>query len=117
MVTRTRSRCDAVRARRLDLPHRRAACRREAAVFVERLYVVVAEDDGFSIDVLDRDGEFVARFVMADRLAAAGAVVRDATGFAPKPQTVEAFAEELLGEGLAISSSEVCAWLLLRALA
>ncbi|WCB92478.1 hypothetical protein DSM104299_01174 [Baekduia alba] len=90
-------------------------------MFVERLYIAVAEEDGdTSIDVLDRSGTFVARFVVGDRYAAADALLRDATGHAPRPATAEAFAADLLDglpdDGVAISSSEVCAWLLLRAI-
>lgn len=121
MASRTRTRCDVAGLRRPELPARRAACRSSAPVFVERLYIAVAEDDGdTSIDVLDRGGTFVARFVVADRHAAAETLLRDATGHPPRPATAAAFADELLDglpdDGFAISASEVCAWLLLRAI-
>jgi hypothetical protein len=97
------------------------ACRPLGAVFVERLYIAIGEEGGeTSIDVLDRDGMFVARFLVADRRAAAETLLRDATGHIPRATTAEAFADELLDglpdDGFAISSGEVCAWLLLRAI-
>jgi hypothetical protein len=120
MLTRTRSRCDAHGLRRPELPARRAGCR-SLPIFVERLYIAIAEPDGeTSIDVLDRSGTFVARYVVGDRHAAAEAIVRDATGHPPRTTTASAFADELLDtlpdDGVAITSSEVCAWLLLRAI-
>jgi hypothetical protein len=121
MLTRTRSRCDALVRPRPERPARRAACRTPVVEFAERMYIAIGEEDGTtSIDVLERGGAFVARFVVADRAAAAEALLRDATGHAPRPATRDAFAGELLAgveeDGLAITSGEVCAWLLLRAI-
>jgi len=128
MITRRRSRCTAGRSTPSTLPARRAGCRAagtqalEALLGVdERLYVAVLEDEGeTSIDVLDRSGTFVARFVVGGRAAVAETLLRDATGHAPRPATADAFGHEILDrlprDCFAISSSEVCAWLLLRAI-
>ncbi|HEY6762798.1 MAG TPA: hypothetical protein VI318_25070 [Baekduia sp.] len=124
MVTRSRSRCerDAPSARLTPpaLPARRSACRRTSAAFDERLYIVVPEDGATSVDVLRRDGTFLARYLLDDRGALAGTLLRDATGHPPRPATAGAFAHEVLDRlprgGFAISSGEVCAWLLLRAI-
>jgi hypothetical protein len=121
MTTRTRTRCDRLRPRASSLPARRVACRRPVLEFQDRLYIVVPEDGAWAIDVLEDSGTFVARLVVADRLAISEALLRDATGAAPRPATAAAFADDLLhtafaGDGLAITSGEVCAWLLLRAI-
>jgi hypothetical protein len=121
MTTRTRMRCDRLRPRASSLPARRVACHRVLPEFSDRLYVVVPEDGAWTIDVLERAGTFVARLVVADRLAIAEALLRDATGAAPRPATAAVFADDLLAtaftdDGLAITSGEVCAWLLLRAI-
>jgi hypothetical protein len=88
--------------------------------FDDRLYVVVPESGGTSIDVLARDGTFLARYVLDDRDGLAAALLRDATGHPPRPATADAFGHEVLDRlpraGFAISSGEVCAWLLLRAI-
>jgi hypothetical protein len=121
MTTRTRTRCDRLGRRSPSLPARRAACRRDPIEFTERLYIVLWEDGAAAIDVLDRSGTFVSRFYAPDRLAIADTLLRDATGSPPRPTTASAFATELLDtvfadDGLAITSGEVCAWLLLRAI-
>jgi hypothetical protein len=121
MKTRTRTRCDRDRPRAPSLPARRVACRRPLPEFTDRLYIAVPEDGAWSIDVLERDGDLLARLVVPDRLAISEALLRDATGAAPRPATAAAFADDLLhtafaGDGLAITSGEVCAWLLLRAI-
>jgi hypothetical protein len=122
MTTRTRTRCERLgRRRRPQLPARRAACRRPAFDFSDRLYIVVPEDGAVAIDILDRSGTFISRFYAPDRLAVAETLLRDATGAPPRPTTAAAFSSDLLSDaftdsGLALTSSEVCAWLLLRAL-
>jgi hypothetical protein len=87
----------------------------------ERLYIAVLEGEGHStVDVLARDGTFLLRLLVAGPAGLAEALLRDATGHPPRPATVEAFTQEIVGHlpptGFAISSSEVCAWLLLRAI-
>jgi hypothetical protein len=128
MPPRTRTRCTAAGVRPPRVPARRAACRSVAPGALdallgaaERLYIAALEPDGqTTIDVLDRDGTFVARFVVGGRDALAEALLRDATGHPPRPATVDAFTHEILDhlprDGFAVSSSDVCAWLLLRAI-
>jgi hypothetical protein len=121
MTTRTRTRCDRLGRRSPSLPARRAACRRAPLEFTDRLYIVLWEDGAAAIDVLDRSGTFISRFYAPDRLAIADTLLRDATGSPPRPTTAAAFATDVLGnalleDGLAITSGEVCAWLLLRAI-
>jgi hypothetical protein len=122
MTTRTRTRCDRLDRRALTpFPARRAACRRPVPEFDDRLYLVFPEDGAAAIDVLDRSGTFVCRFYASDRLIVADTLLRDATGAPPRASTAAAFCEEILGAaftdaGLAITSGEVCAWLLLRAI-
>jgi hypothetical protein len=117
MTTRTRTRCDRLGRRTPQLPARRAACRRSMPEFDDRLYILVPEDGETAIDVLDRSGTFISRFYSPDRLTTAETLLRDATGAPPRPTTAAAFAADLLTtDGLAITSGEVCAWLLLRAI-
>jgi hypothetical protein len=121
MTTRTRTRCDRLGRRSPSLPARRAACRRALPEFSDRMYIVLWEDGAGAIDILDRSGTFVSRFCAPDRLAVAETLLRDATGSPPRPATTAAFSDELLtsaftDDGLAITSGEVCAWLLLRAI-
>lgn len=122
MTTRTRTRCDRLGRRRTpQLPARRASCRRPPLDFSDRLYIVVPEDGAAAIDILDRSGTFISRFYAPDRLSIAETLLRDATGAPPRPTTAAAFSDDLLTDaftdtGLAITSAEVCAWLLLRAI-
>jgi hypothetical protein len=121
MTTRTRLRCDRLGRRTPSLPARRAACRRAPLEFTDRLYIVAAEDGAAAIDILDDSGTFISRFYAPDRLSIAETLLRDATGAPPRPTTAAAFADDLLASaftdtGLAITSGEVCAWLLLRAI-
>jgi hypothetical protein len=128
MPPRSRTRCTAT-PRRALLPARRAACHSPATGGLdallgepERLYIAMHEGEAgqATLDVLDPDGTFVARLVVEGSDALAEALLRDATGHPPRPATVTAFAQEVVerhpGDGFAISSSEVCAWLLLRAI-
>jgi hypothetical protein len=110
----------------LELPARRASCRSDVSRSLDallgepvRLYVATRADG--IVDVVDERGELVARWEVGGGVAGiAEAMLRDATGHPPKPRTVEAFVEEVVGvmpaDGFAISSSEVCAWLLIRAI-
>lgn len=89
----------------------------------DRIYVAGRELDGDGvIDVVDAHGQLRDRLpvVAPDWGSQAAAMLEDATGHPPQPATAEAFAVEVLGrqpyEGFALSSSEVCAWLLLRAI-
>ena len=117
MTTRTRTRCDRLGRRTPQLPARRAACRRSMPEFDDRLYIIVPEDGATAIDILDRSGTFISRFYTTDRLTTAETLLRDATGAPPRPTTAAAFAADLLTtDDLAITSAEVCAWLLLRAI-
>lgn len=119
MTTRTRTRCDRLGRRTPQLPARRAACRRPSLAFTDRLYIVVPEPEegATAIDILDDSGNFLSRFYAPDRLAIAETLLRDATGAPPRPTTAAAFATDLLStDTLAITSGEVCAWLLLRAI-
>jgi hypothetical protein len=109
---------------------RRAACHRPrpgalGALLGEhaRIYVAGRELDGDGvIDVVDEHGELRDRLpvVAVDWGSQAAALLKDATGHSMQPATVEAFADEVLArlphEGFALSSSEICAWLLLRAI-
>jgi hypothetical protein len=89
----------------------------------ERIYVAGRELDGDGvIDVVDQHGR------LRDRLPVlpggwsgqAAALLADATGSPLRPATVAAFAGEVLDrlpyDGFALSSSEICAWLLIRAI-
>ncbi len=106
------------------MPARRVACRRRVAALdeVARVYVVVWEPEGTAVvDVVDEAGGLAAVWRCGGQEALAVALLADATGHRPKAATVEAFRREVLSllphEGFAISSREVCAWLLVRAIA
>jgi hypothetical protein len=121
-------------ARRTHAPSsrvaRRAACRPARSGAVEallggpaRIYVGGRELDGDGvIDVVDAHGELRDRLAVAapDWSSSAAALLQDAIGHPARPATVAAFADEVLGrlpyEGFALSSADVCAWLLLRAI-
>jgi hypothetical protein len=111
----------------VKLPARRAACRPVVAKNTTerllgepaRIYVVGRELDGRTVvDVVDARGVLAEQWDVSEGLAAA--LLRDATGHPPGRATVSAFADEVLAvlpdEGFAISSGEICAWLLLRAI-
>jgi hypothetical protein len=128
MARRSRTRCTE-NPGRPRLPARRAACRSPAAAGLdallgapERMYVAVQDGETalVTVDVLGGDGTFLARFVVDGADALAAALLRDATGHPPRPATTSAFAHEIVErhvrDGFAISSTEVCAWLLLRAI-
>jgi hypothetical protein len=122
-----------------SLPARRAACRRSEAPGLDALlgdddaavYIASRDfDDVPRIDVLAPDGYLREPLEVAapewgdapadNRNALAGALLQDATGHAPKATTARDFAEAVLARqphaGFAISSSEICAWLLIRAI-
>jgi hypothetical protein len=96
----------------------------------ERLYVAVREGaDRGVVDVVAQDGTLVDQLAVAwpttgpahdGTVALAAALLHDATGHPPRPATVSAFADDVLDHlpttGFALTSSEVCAWLLLRAI-
>jgi hypothetical protein len=108
---------------RWGLPARRATCRRPAPRLLaapERLYVASADADGRGVvDVVDADGRHVVQ-VAGEWPEVARVLLEDATRHPPQPATAAAFAHEVLAqlppEGFALTSSEVCAWLLIRAL-
>jgi hypothetical protein len=114
-------------ALQLEIPARRARCRGLATGAAtpllggpERLYVAVREADGLGVvDVVDGADEHVVRLV-APWPEVAVLLLADATGRRPLAETAVAFADEVLAplppEGFAITSSEVCAWVLIRAI-
>jgi hypothetical protein len=114
-------------ALQLAIPARRAGCRglaTDAATRLlggpGRLYVAVREADGLGVvDVVDGADEHVVRLV-APWPEVAVLLLADATGRRPLPETAAAFADEVLAplppEGFAITSGEVCAWVLIRAI-
>jgi hypothetical protein len=86
-----------------------------------RLYVAVWEADGAAtVDVVDPSGTLQAQWRCGGAEALAVALLADATGHPPRPATAHAFGDEVLAllprDGFAIASSEICAWLLLRAI-
>jgi hypothetical protein len=86
-----------------------------------RMYVVAVEPDGrLGVDVVDERGELTARWLCGSAAALAIALLSDATGHRPKEHTAVAFAREVLAllprDGFALTSQEVCAWLLIRAI-
>jgi hypothetical protein len=120
-MTRSRGLCE--RRGRWELPPRRARCRRPAPRLLrepERLYVASAEGVGRGVvDVVDGAVLHVMQ-VAASWPEVALVLLEDATGHPPEPATAAAFADEVLArqppEGFAITSGEVGAWLLIRAL-
>ena len=85
------------------------------------MYVAGWEDEGhISVDVVDDRGVLSAHWECGDEAALAVALLSDATGHRPKEATAIAFRREVLSllprEGFAMSSQEVCAWLLIRAI-
>jgi hypothetical protein len=106
------------------LPARRAGGGRPALDQRGRLYVAVREDDGTAtvdvVDVVDAFGTLQAQWRCGSADALAIALLCDATGHPPRPATAHAFTTELLTtlprDGFALASSEICAWLLLRAI-
>ena len=118
MTRRLRSACD-LRST-VTLPARRAGGRPKLDQR-GRLYVAVWEDGGAaSVDVVDEDGTPLAQWRCGSTDALAIALLTDATGHPPRPATARAFAEDLLAglprNGFALASTEICAWLLLRAI-
>jgi hypothetical protein len=104
----------------LTLPARRAGARPPLDQS-GRLYVAVWEGDGAaSVDVIDQDGTLLAQWHCGSLDALAIALLADATGHPPRPTTAHAFAEDMLTglprDGFALASTEICAWLLLRAI-
>jgi hypothetical protein len=112
----------------LALPVRRVACRPLRRGSVEallgdpaRIYVGGRDVDGtVGVDVVDGRGVLRDRLWGDGPMEVAVALLRDATGHAPRPATAGAFASEVLerlpNEGFVLTSSEICAWLLLRAI-
>jgi hypothetical protein len=109
----------------LRLPARRAACRPAAYELGEpvRMYVAGREPDGtMVVDVVDGEGALTYqwRFGRDEALALTFALLADATGHPARATTAAAFTSEVLdrlpADGFAISSGEICAWLLLRAI-
>jgi hypothetical protein len=107
----------------LDVPARRAGCRRRVTALDEpaRMYVAGWEPDGqVTVDVVDATGMLTARWTCGGEEALAVALLSDATGHRPKTATAAAFRHEVLAplprDGFAMSSQEVCAWLLIRAI-
>ena len=127
MLPRSRTRCTSS-LRPSGLPERRVSCdaqKRESTEGLfgegERCYVVgMPAGAEATVDVLDRRGRFVARLILGGDEAVAATLLRDATGHAPRPYTTDAFRREVLDllprNGFVLSSKEICAWLLLRAL-
>jgi hypothetical protein len=130
-MARPHARCSrARRPARPPLPARRASCRIALspgldALLAEpqRIYVAGRELDGDgAIDVVDEHGRLRDRLpvIAGGWSAQAAALLADATGYPPRPATVAAFADEVLDrlpyDGFALSSSEICAWLLIRAI-
>jgi hypothetical protein len=104
------------------LPARRVGCRQRVA-FDEpaRMYVAGWEPDGRAVvDVVDAQGRLKAHWECGSEAALAIALLADATGHRPKEHTAAAFAREVLSvlprEAFAMTSEEVCAWLLMRAI-
>src|SRR4051812_8274902 len=63
----------------------------------ERCYVVgMLPDAEATVDVLDPRGRFIARLIVDGDEAVAAALLRDATGHAPRPYTTDAFRREVL---------------------
>jgi hypothetical protein len=119
----TRRRCACDRAVEVELPARRAACRPRATPLDEpgRLYVAGREADGqVTVDVVDAAGALTARWTCGGDEALAVALLSDATGHRPKAAIAAAFGREVLAllprDAFAISSQEICAWLLIRAI-
>jgi hypothetical protein len=107
----------------VELPARRAACRPRVVALQEpgRTYVAGWEDDGqVVVDVVDDRGVLSARWACGDERALAIALLSDATGHRPQEATAAAFQREVVAllprDGFAISSQDVCAWLLIRAI-
>jgi hypothetical protein len=103
----------------VQLPARRAGCRPAPRPFGEpvRMYVAGREPDGtVVVDVVDGDGILREQWHHRSGEDVAIAVLGDATGHPPRPATASAFADALSDDGFAISSAEVCAWLLVRAI-
>jgi hypothetical protein len=117
-----RSRLSGPTTLNVRLPARRAGCRPAFRSLDEplRMYVAGRDEGTTVIDVLDGDGVFVEQWRCDADVVLAHTVLRDATGHPPRPATTQAFVDEVLdalpGDGFAISSAEVCAWLLLRAI-
>jgi hypothetical protein len=73
-----------------------------------------------TVDVVDAAGVLTARWECGSDEALALALLSDATGHRAKAATAAAFEREVLAllphDAFALSSQEVCAWLLLRAI-
>jgi hypothetical protein len=81
------------------------------------MYVAGREPDGtLVVDVVDGDGILQDQWRHRSAHDVAIAVLADATGHPPRPATAGAFADALPDDSFAISSAEVCAWLLVRAI-
>lgn len=85
------------------------------------MYVAGWEEGGqVTVDVVDDRGVLTAHWACGDEAALAIALLSDATGHRPKEATAVAFRREVLAllprDSFAISSQEVCAWLLIRAI-
>jgi hypothetical protein len=81
------------------------------------MYVAGREPDGTTVvDVVDEHGALGEQWRCRAHADVAAAVLADATGHPPRDTTAAAFAATLPADGFAISSHEVCAWLLVRAI-
>jgi hypothetical protein len=106
------------------MPARRAVCRPRVTALDEpaRMYVAGWETPGgpVIVDVVDATGVLTAHWECGSEEALAMALLSDATGHRAKAATAAAFEREVLAllshDGFAISSQEVCAWLLVRAI-
>jgi hypothetical protein len=114
----------------IELPARRVACCRQALPALEavlggssRVYIAARDDAGrLLVDVLDEHGVLREPLTIDadDPVALAAAMLEDATGHPPRPATISQFADDVVrrqpAAGFAISSADVCGWLLLRAI-
>ncbi|WP_324907883.1 hypothetical protein [Baekduia sp.] len=87
-----------------------------------RMYIAGWDVPGgpVSVDVVDPAGTLTAHWECGSDAALAVALLSDATGHRPREATAAAFEREVVAllprDGFAMSSQEVCAWLLIRAI-
>lgn len=121
-MTGRRSACE--RTVKLRMPARRPPCRPRVAALDEppRLYVAGWETPGgpVTVDVVGPSGALTAHWECGTDEALAMALLSDATGHRAKAGTAAAFRREVLAllshDGFVLSSQEICAWLLVRAI-